>query len=119
MTLEDFIERLTLAADDYERIDAYVSGGKLLRSVICDLEAIAAEDINQPVTLTRAAEISGYSADHIGRLVRQGKLKNVGRRGVPRVISSDLPRRPRSRLVSRAPQPYDADTDARSLRVRR
>lgn len=45
------------------------------------------------VTLTEAAQISGYSADHLGRLVRDGKLANLGRPKAPRVRTRDLPRK--------------------------
>ncbi len=34
-----------------------------------------------------------YSADHLGRLVREGKLPNAGREGAPRIRLQDLPRK--------------------------
>lgn len=43
--------------------------------------------------LQEAAEWSGYSADHLGRLVREGKLENAGRPGAPRIRRADLPRK--------------------------
>ena len=45
----------------------------------------------EPLTLEEAAEESGYSADHIGRLIREGKLPNTGRAGAPRIARRDLP----------------------------
>ena len=36
---------------------------------------------------------SGYSADHLGRLVRDGKIPNAGRPGAPRIARSHLPRK--------------------------
>lgn len=44
--------------------------------------------------LRQASIESGYSADHLGRLVRDGKLPNAGRRNAPRIRRADLPRRP-------------------------
>ena len=41
-------------------------------------EALAAEN-DEVLTLQRAAAESGYSADHLGRLVREGKIPNAGR----------------------------------------
>jgi hypothetical protein len=46
------------------------------------------------VSLTEAARAKGYTPDHIGRLVRQGKLKDYGRPKAPRVRLSELPRKP-------------------------
>jgi hypothetical protein len=61
----------------------------------CALEledALAAED-GELLTLQRAAQISGYSADHLSRLIRQGALRNLGRPRAPRVRRGDLPRK--------------------------
>ena len=48
----------------------------------------------ETVSLTRAARDRGYTPDHIGRLVRQGKFKNYGRPGAPRVRLSEIPFKP-------------------------
>ena len=45
----------------------------------------------QTLTLVEAAEVSGYTADHIGSLVRNGKLTNHGRPNAPRVRRADIP----------------------------
>ncbi len=45
------------------------------------------------LTLTEAAATSGYSADHLGHLVREGKIPNAGRPGAPRIALRDLPRK--------------------------
>ena len=60
------------------------------------------------LTLAEAAEESGYSVDHLSRLLREGKIQNAGRRGAPRIAARDLPRRsgleprPRRAHLSRA-----------------
>jgi hypothetical protein len=46
------------------------------------------------LNLSQAARESGYTADHIGRLVKEGKLCNHGRPHAPRVRRGDLPRKP-------------------------
>jgi hypothetical protein len=51
----------------------------------------AEEDL---LSLQAAARLSGFSADHLGRLVRQGKLENYGRPHAPRVRRGDLPQKP-------------------------
>jgi len=44
-------------------------------------------------SLVEASRESGYSADHLGRLVRDGKIPNAGRRGAPRIARRHLPRK--------------------------
>jgi hypothetical protein len=46
-----------------------------------------------PLTLAEAAQLSGYSTDHLGRLIREGKVPNAGRPGAPRIARKDLPRK--------------------------
>jgi len=55
-----------------------------------ELEHATREDMNEALTLEDAARRTGYSAEHLGRLVRQGKLENVGRKHAPRVRRGDL-----------------------------
>jgi hypothetical protein len=55
--------------------------------------ALAAWDLS-PLTITEASEHSGYSEDHLRRLVRQGQVPNAGRRNSPRILHRDLPRKP-------------------------
>jgi len=43
------------------------------------------------LTLREAARLSGYSADHLSRLLRQGTIPNAGRKGSPRIRRADLP----------------------------
>lgn len=48
----------------------------------------------RPLTLSEASLASGYSADHLGRLVRENKIPNAGRPGSPRIAQRDLPVKP-------------------------
>lgn len=58
-----------------------------------ELEAVLREYGDQALSLEAAAQESGYSIDHLGRLVRQGKLPNAGRSGAPRIRRNDLPKK--------------------------
>ena len=58
-----------------------------------DLEATLVERDETTYSLVEAARESGYSADHLGRLVRDGKIPNAGRPGAPRIARRHLPRK--------------------------
>lgn len=87
-----------------------------LRRCADELETALRSAAEPLLTLQQAAAVSGYSIDHLGRLVREGVVPNHGRKGSPRVRASELPRRP---IASRAQDTYDANADARALRSRR
>jgi hypothetical protein len=59
-----------------------------------ELNATLEAQQNAPLTLSEAARESGFSADHLGRLVREGRIPNAGRPHAPRIRRADLPRRP-------------------------
>ena len=52
------------------------------------------------LNLTQAAGLCGYSADHLGREVRAGRISNAGRSNAPRIRRSDLPRKPGALLYT-------------------
>ena len=58
-----------------------------------DLEATLIERDETTFSLVEAARESGYTANHLGRLVRDGKIPNAGRPGAPRIAIKDLPRK--------------------------
>jgi hypothetical protein len=89
----------------------------ILRRCAEDVERASQQNDDRLVGLREAADLTGYSADHLGRLVSKGQIANRGRKGKPLVREGDLPRRV-SRLDSRTKTKYDAATDARALRSR-
>jgi hypothetical protein len=46
------------------------------------------------LTIGEAAALSGYSQDHLRKLLRTGRVKNSGRKGKPLIRAADLPRKP-------------------------
>lgn len=58
-----------------------------------ELESALRDRDGELLTLTAAAQISGYTAEHLGRQVRNGALQNYGRPHAPRVRRGDLPRK--------------------------
>ena len=64
-----------------------------LESCAAELEATLVERDETTFSLVEAATESGYSADHLGRLVRDGRIPNAGRPGAPRIARTHLPRK--------------------------
>ena len=62
-----------------------------LEACAAELETALPQKDDTILTLTEAAEESCYSAAHLGRLVRKGKVPNAGRPGAPRIAREDLP----------------------------
>jgi hypothetical protein len=58
-----------------------------------ELEEALAEAGDTPLTLTEAAAESGYTAEHLRRLVRENRIPNAGRKHAPRIRRADLPRK--------------------------
>lgn len=96
-----------------------VDGALLVRELVGSLRIIRRAALDAPLTLTEAAKRTDLSRDHIGRLVREGKIPNVGERYAPRVRYRDLVTRIKPKLAGSNRKGYDPASDARSLRVRR
>ncbi len=64
-----------------------------IRDLAAELEAALREAELGTLTLTAAARLSGYSREHLSRLLRDGKVPNAGRPNAPRVRLGDLPRK--------------------------
>lgn len=92
---------------------------RFLTEVTARLREVFAADDDELLTLTEASARSGLSEEHLGRLVREGKVPNAGRKGRPRVRAGDLPRRALRSFATRARAAYDPTADARTLRSRR
>ena len=56
-----------------------------------ELEKVLAAAGEETLSLVEAARVSGYSADHLGVLVKQGTIPNHGRPKAPRIRRADLP----------------------------
>ena len=114
----EVVERWTSRRDELKRLNASVDGATLCDEVLNDLDALLTSRSEQTVTLAEAADLSGYSRDHLARLIRLGRIRNAGRKHRPLLLVRELPVRPRNIAGSKGTG-YDPNTDARSLRVRR
>lgn len=115
MTRAQILERWTARRDEWRRLRAQVDGGAIADEVLADLEAMDAGD--GIVTLREASRRTGYTSDHLSRLIRDGKLLNYGRKHSPRVKVGECPVK-----VQRAPSlavrhanAYHPEADARFL----
>jgi hypothetical protein len=79
-----------------ERRDSFgdEARARALEWAAAQIETAIQADDDQRLTLSEAALRSGYSADHLARLLREGRLPNAGRPGSPRSRVADLPIRP-------------------------
>jgi hypothetical protein len=95
-----------------------VDGAQLLDRILADFDACTASEADEILTLAQAARESGYTRDHLGRLIRQGTLPNAGRPRAPRIRRADLPgKRLDLQSPRRRPQLVGADPEqiARSI----
>jgi hypothetical protein len=90
------------AAELTERYSQAALAG-LTSKHIQELEDALQQDADELLNLTEAAAVCGYTDDSLGRMVREGKLENHGRRHAPLVRKGDLPRKPHLREVSKTP----------------
>lgn len=81
MTTPELVSRWAARRDELRRLSALVDGATLLDEVLVDLEDAA--DAEPLVSLTAAAPLTGYTADHLSRLIRHGSLTSYGKKGRP------------------------------------
>ena len=93
MTPEELIAKWTAEADVLRRRQAMVNGAGLCAEMLADFENVMDARENERLNLQEAAQASGYSAEHLGRLIRAGEIPNAGRPNAPRIQRKDLPRK--------------------------
>lgn len=68
---------------------------------LCDFES---KQASEPLTLTAAAALCGYSTDTLRRYINEGLLGDYGQPNAPRVRRGDLPRKLRGGKKSLVPR---------------
>ncbi len=122
MTMAEILTWLRERSEEFKRFNVHVDGARFTSELLTMLETALVAEAETLLTLSQAAARSGMSEEHLGRLLRQGRIPNAGRRGRPRLRVSDLPRKaPRisKRMDELAMPAYNPDADARSLVSRR
>lgn len=91
-SLESLGEHWRAKAADLRRYGASPSADALIQAA-SELEAVLMERESESLSLADAAAESGYSADHLARLIREGVISNAGRKHAPRIRRRDLPKK--------------------------
>jgi hypothetical protein len=110
MTREEILSRWEARLVEWAQLEVHVDGAAIAREVLADLREIASAHETAELTLTAAANESGYSKRQLARMIVDGTLRNVGRPNAPRVLRQDLPRK----LVAK-PQPSAMANSSSSL----
>jgi hypothetical protein len=118
LTRESLLAEWLRRQQEYQVSDARIDGAKAYARVIAEIETCWRHETEAEVDLVRAAEISGYSTDHLRRLRRQGKLPSVQRGGTRHFRTGDLPRKAAA-LATLTAHEYDEIADARRVAARR
>jgi hypothetical protein len=111
--LESLRTRWQARRDEFARFDATVHGARLCDELLTDLANAQRSRADEVLSLRDAASISGYSTDHLARLIRTGKIPDSRPRPRGRLVirRADLPIKARSLHLGRT-------TDGRDLASR-
>lgn len=93
MTRQELIERWRSRLAAFKDFGAHIDGEATARQILSDLEGMADSYEDAEISLTQASEEGGVSTRQLSRLIKAGKLDNVGRPNAPRVRRKDIPRR--------------------------
>ena len=96
MIREEILGRWEGWLRDWAPLHVQVDGKAIAEQVLSDLHEMGNAYDMTPLSLTAAAEESGYSARHLGREVKAGRIPNAGREKAPKILRRDLPRKPSS-----------------------
>jgi hypothetical protein len=114
MTREELQARWAAQREVFNRTGALVDASKIINQFLIDLADVEQSEADTILTLKQAATRSGYTVDHLARMIRQGRIPNAGRHHAPRVRLGDLP--VRRQFARNRPGSYDVMTDAQALR---
>lgn len=122
--LEERLSDWRREADRLEARYGATEAAATVRSLADQLENDVHEWGNAFVSIADAARLSGYSEDHLRRLVREGKVPAIrghGPKSRIQIRQQDLPRRPRGQdrlRIIPSGGGYAVDEDARDIAQR-
>jgi hypothetical protein len=83
----------------------------VIEKLATEIEMDAQHNGHEGIGMNEAVRLSGYSAAHLRRLVRERKLRNLGTAKKPQFLRSEIPRKPgytpdNNKLASDSAQPH-------------
>lgn len=69
------------------------AAARAFQNAAAELERELEAEAGETLTLSQAADASAYSADYLGRMIRDGRIPNAGRPHAPRIRRTDLPKK--------------------------
>jgi hypothetical protein len=118
MTYDNLLDKYGRLASEYARFSALVNAASICTEVLQDLKTFKAAEDAAELDLSAAASVSGYSGDHLRRLVRIGRLPAFKRGGKLFFRAGDLPLKPRT-VDETLGVAYDPVADARQVAAQR
>ena len=73
-----------------DSLQGQVAGGALVRALVGSLRLIRSKSQDARLTTAQAALESGYSTRQIRRWLNEGRIKDVGEEGAPRIRRGDI-----------------------------
>jgi hypothetical protein len=93
-TRDEVVARWEARLAEWGELGIRVDGKSIAQQVIADLREMGDAYDMVALSLKGAAEESGYSAGHLGREVKAGRIPNAGRENAPKILRRDLPKKP-------------------------
>ena len=118
MTYDNLLDKYGRLASEYARFSALVNASSIFMEVLQDLRTFKAAEDAAELDLSAAACVTGYSGDHLRRLVRTGRLRASKRGGKLFFSTGDLPSKPR-KVDEALGVAYDPVADARQVAAQR
>ena len=94
MRPDELVGKWTHKAAEFDALAATVDAAAMCQQFIADLQSLEADDGSDWVSIAEAATFSGYSKQHIRRLIQSGQLAAQREGKERRVRLHDLPRKP-------------------------
>jgi excisionase family DNA binding protein len=118
MTRDELRLRWSARRAEWHQVRAFVDGASVCEQVLADLEYLWHGEDEAELTLEEASNLSGYSEDHLRRLVRENRLPSLRRGRRLFFRAGDLPRKS-NRIDRHGTEAYDPIADARQVAARR
>ncbi len=90
---------------------------ELVEHLAAQLDRALAAGGDEALSLVEAARESGYTADHLGALVKRSVIPNAGRPGAPRIRRSDLPHKQPGRPSKKEAGAVDVTSIAQAFKT--